>query len=60
MNRDVATMRAFESIYRARLVIVLQNVKSLPVIDDDRRSPIDTIPSCSTARSSSSNRSSRS
>lgn len=37
MNRDVATVRAFESIYRARLVIVQQNVKSLPVIDDDRR-----------------------
>ena len=37
MNRDVATARAFESIYQTRLVIAQQNVKSLPVIDDDRR-----------------------
>jgi CBS domain-containing membrane protein len=37
MNRDVATLLPFESIYRARVLIVQRHVKSLPVVDDDRR-----------------------
>lgn len=36
MRRDVATVLGYETIYRARLVIVQRHVKSLPVIDDDR------------------------
>ncbi len=37
MRRDVATVMGYETIYRARLLIVQRHVKSLPVIDDDRR-----------------------
>lgn len=37
MNRDVATLLPFESIYRARMLIVQRHVKSLPVVDDERR-----------------------
>lgn len=37
MVRDVATVRPFESLYRARILIVQRHAKSLPVIDDERR-----------------------
>ncbi|WP_183099889.1 HPP family protein [Nocardioides pelophilus] len=37
MHTDVATVRPFESIYRARTVIVQRRVKTLPVIDEDGR-----------------------
>ncbi|WP_322938336.1 HPP family protein [Nocardioides bizhenqiangii] len=35
MHTDVATVRPFESIYRARTVIVQRKVKTLPVVDDE-------------------------
>lgn len=37
MNRDVAVAHPFESIYRARMLIVQRQVKTLPVIDEERR-----------------------
>lgn len=37
MNRDVAVAHPFESIYRARTVLVQRQVKTLPVVDDERR-----------------------
>lgn len=37
MNPDVAVLHPFESIYRARTLIVQRQVKTLPVIDDERR-----------------------
>lgn len=37
MNTDVAVVHPFESIYRARTLIVQRQVKTLPVIDADRR-----------------------
>lgn len=37
MNTDVAVAHPFESIYRARALIVQRQVKTLPVIDDERR-----------------------
>lgn len=37
MNRDVASVQPFESIYRARALIVQRHVKSLPVVDPERR-----------------------
>lgn len=37
MNTDVAVVHPFESIYRARTVIVQREVKTLPVVDADRR-----------------------
>lgn len=37
MRRDVAVVLPYETIYRARLLIVQRHVKSLPVIDDERR-----------------------
>lgn len=36
MNRDVAVAHPFESIYRVRTLIVQRQVKTLPVIDDER------------------------
>lgn len=36
MNRDVAVAHPFESIYRARTLLVQRQVKTLPVIDDER------------------------
>lgn len=35
MHTDVAAVRPFESIYRARTVIVQRQVKTLPVLDED-------------------------
>jgi CBS domain-containing membrane protein len=35
MHTDVASVRPFESIYRARTVIVQREVKTLPVVDDE-------------------------
>ena len=37
MNTDVASVQPFESIYRARALIVQRHVKSLPVVDPERR-----------------------
>ena len=37
MNTDVAVVHPFESIYRARTLIVQRQVKTLPVIDAERR-----------------------
>ncbi|UUW89157.1 HPP family protein [Pimelobacter simplex] len=37
MNTDVAVVHPFESIYRARTLIVQRQVKTLPVIDEERR-----------------------
>lgn len=37
MNPDVAVLHPFESIYRARTLIVQRQVKTLPVIDGERR-----------------------
>ncbi|TWG99609.1 CBS domain-containing membrane protein [Nocardioides sp. J9] len=37
MNRDVAVAHPFESIYRARTLIVQRQVKTLPVVDEERR-----------------------
>lgn len=37
MNTDVAVAHPFESIYRARALIVQRQVKTLPVIDSERR-----------------------
>ncbi|WP_183096409.1 HPP family protein [Nocardioides stalactiti] len=37
MHSDVASVQPFESIFRARHVIVQREVKTLPVIDADRR-----------------------
>lgn len=37
MHADVAVVRPYESIYRARTVIVQRRVKTLPVVDEDRR-----------------------
>lgn len=37
MNRDVAVVHPFESIYRARTLLVQRQVKTLPVIDAERR-----------------------
>ncbi|MFD0807031.1 HPP family protein [Nocardioides caeni] len=37
MNREVAVVHPFESIYRARTLLVQRQVKTLPVIGDDRR-----------------------
>jgi CBS domain-containing membrane protein len=37
MSTDIASVRSYESIYRARTAIVQQHVKSLPVVDDDGR-----------------------
>ncbi|UMG92934.1 HPP family protein [Nocardioides sp. TF02-7] len=37
MHTDVAVVRPFESIYRARTVIVQRRVKTLPVVDEDDR-----------------------
>lgn len=36
MSTDVASVLPFESIYRARALIVQRHVKSLPVVDDER------------------------
>lgn len=36
MNRDVAVAHPFESIYRARTLLVQRQVKTLPVVDDER------------------------
>lgn len=36
MHTDVASVLPFESIYRARKLIVDREVKTLPVVDDDR------------------------
>ena len=36
MSTDVATVQPFESIYRARMVIVDRQVKTLPVVDQER------------------------
>lgn len=36
MNRDVVVAHPFESIYRARTLLVQRQVKTLPVIDDER------------------------
>lgn len=37
MNRDVAVVHPFESIYRARMLLVQRQVKTLPVVDVDRQ-----------------------
>ncbi|WP_435771079.1 HPP family protein [Nocardioides sp. SYSU DS0651] len=37
MHTDVAVARPFESIYRARTLIVQREVKTLPVVDEDAR-----------------------
>lgn len=37
MSTDVAVVHPFESIYRARTLIVQRQVKTLPVVDDERR-----------------------
>src|SRR3546814_10149410 len=37
MHTDVAVARPFESIYRARTLIVQRQVKTLPVVDDQDR-----------------------
>lgn len=37
MHTDVAVLHPFESIYRARTVIVQRRVKTLPVVDDQGR-----------------------
>jgi len=37
MDTDIATVLPWESIYRARAVIVQRSVKSLPVVDEERR-----------------------
>lgn len=37
MSRDFSTVAPFESIYRARTLIVQRSVKSLPVVDTERR-----------------------
>lgn len=37
MNTDVAVAHPFESIYRARALIVQRQVKTLPVVDSERR-----------------------
>ncbi|HYG92916.1 MAG TPA: HPP family protein [Nocardioides sp.] len=37
MHTDVAVLHPFESIYRARTVIVQRRVKTLPVVDEERR-----------------------
>ncbi|KAA1426218.1 HPP family protein [Nocardioides antri] len=37
MHTDVAAVQPFESIYRARTVIVQRQVKTLPVVDAERR-----------------------
>jgi CBS domain-containing membrane protein len=37
MERDVATVLPFESIYRARTLIAQRGVKALPVVDEERR-----------------------
>lgn len=37
MNRDVVVAHPFESIYRARTLLVQRQVKTLPVVDDERR-----------------------
>lgn len=37
MNRDVTSVLPFESIYRARMLIVQRHVRSLPVVDTERR-----------------------
>lgn len=37
MHTDVASVLPFESIYRARTVLVHKEVKTLPVVDGDRR-----------------------
>jgi len=37
MNPDVAVVHPFESIYRARTLLVRRRVKTLPVVDDERR-----------------------
>ncbi|QSR27228.1 hypothetical protein CFH99_16530 [Nocardioides aromaticivorans] len=36
MNRDVVVAHPFESIYRARTLLVQRQVKTLPVVDDER------------------------
>lgn len=37
MSTDVVVVHPFESIYRARTLLVQRRVKTLPVIDDERR-----------------------
>ncbi|WP_162260290.1 HPP family protein [Nocardioides sp. Root190] len=37
MNRDVVVAHPFESIYRARMLLVQRQVKTLPVVDAERR-----------------------
>ena len=36
MSTDVVVVHPFESIYRARTLLVQRQVKTLPVVDDDR------------------------
>lgn len=37
MTRDVVVLRPFESIYRARTLLVQRQVKTLPVVDEEQR-----------------------
>ncbi len=37
MNPDPALVHPFESLYRARMLLVQRQVKTLPVVDDERR-----------------------